>query len=216
MTRATCQARGCGRPVLCLGRCASHDGKLRYLRSQRGVTGPVDATQVRAHLHALRARGWSWSAIADAGRTSTRLAIRVADGDMATVPRRTAATILAVPITWRPSRLPVPVEGTRRRLQALAWMGWPVRTVSGRIGRGSRVLTLTMSQPRIAAALAAAVAEVYEQLADTTGPSEHTRRRAHRLGFAPPAAWDDLDIDDPATDAHGIRGASPRRKRGAA
>lgn len=44
---------------------------------------------------------------------------------------------------------------------------------------------------------AARVREIYDQLWDTPGPSEQTRRRAVKWGWRPPMAWDDAEMDVP-------------------
>jgi hypothetical protein len=43
-----------------------------------------------------------------------------------------------------------------------------------------------------------AIARVYDALWNQPGPSDKGRRRAAKLGYAPPVAWDDETIDDPA------------------
>lgn len=102
----------------------------------------------------------------------------------------------------------VPAAGTVRRLQALAVAGWPL----GRLARESgltpyRITQLVTTSPETATvAEARAVAAVYARYSGASpglcGVSHiHARAardRATAAGWAPPAAWDDDTIDDPA------------------
>jgi hypothetical protein len=102
----------------------------------------------------------------------------------------------------------VPAVGTVRRLQALAVMGWPAARLSRETGLSTYLIhrltsgalsTVTVAEHR-------AVATVYDRLS-TASPglcgvshiaARATRDRAAAAGWAPPAAWDDDTIDDPA------------------
>ncbi|MFF9758609.1 hypothetical protein ACF1G4_03410 [Streptomyces caelestis] len=98
--------------------------------------------------------------------------------------------------------------GTVRRLQGLGVAGWPV----GRLARESgltpyRITQLVTTAPAaVTVAEARAVAAVYARYSGASpglcGVSHiHARAardRATAAGWAPPAAWDDDTIDDPA------------------
>lgn len=86
--------------------------------------------------------------------------------------------------------------GTARRLQALAAIGWSITELAVQCDyRKSMIGHLqTRRRPQILRATADRVAEVYERLSMRLGPScTRTRKRAARLGWAPPLAWDDID-----------------------
>jgi hypothetical protein len=87
----------------------------------------------------------------------------------------------------------VPSAGTRRRLQALAFMGHGADGLAGRLDTGEHVIRcLQRGQPaEVPAAFAAAVAALYDELWDVRGPSARSARTARRRGFAPALAWDD-------------------------
>lgn len=91
------------------------------------------------------------------------------------------------------------VTGTRRRLEALAAIGWPTTVVAEHLQLAWRQVYSwrTTACTRIHRRHAAAVTAVYDQLCATPGPSDRTRRRARTVGLAPPLAWDDHTIDDP-------------------
>lgn len=94
----------------------------------------------------------------------------------------------------------VPAIGTRRRLQALAALGWSQREIARRLDvtQAQVHLWATDTGPTfVLATTAAPIAALYEQLCMTPGPAARTRAYAAAAGWAPPLAWDD-DIDDPA------------------
>lgn len=92
--------------------------------------------------------------------------------------------------------------GTRRRLQALAALGWSSAAVGARMGVGFRfVVQLRNSRGMVYRSTAERVAAVYEQLwAGSPGGqyADLVRRHAKERGWPPPLAWDDDTIDDPA------------------
>lgn len=88
--------------------------------------------------------------------------------------------------------------GAARRLQALAYMGWTIEQISrlsglernhvGQIRRGARTGILLTTHQKID--------RVFQQLAykRATGRSgEWTRNYAKKQGYAPAAAWGDID-----------------------
>ena len=196
--------------------------------------GLTDAQPARDHIHTLTTQGMGLKQVAAAARISSGTLTKLIygaprpDGTRRPPARRvrpdTAARLLAVtPHLADGAR--IDATGTRRRLQALAALGWSVarlaatanvdRQVLGNAATGRRALTT--------AGTARAVTRLYEQLWDTPPPATtgyeqasitSTRNRAARNGWAPPAAWDDDTIDDP--DAHpdtGEQEPSPGRKR---
>lgn len=107
-----------------------------------------------------------------------------------------AARIAATDIT-RSDRGTGPALGSRRRLQALAVIGWSVEELGAQ--SGVKFTTLAAIQrgatDGITALRAATVAALWSDLSGTRGPSTEATRRALAKGWLPPAAWD--DIDDP-------------------
>jgi hypothetical protein len=128
---------------------------------------------------------------------------------------RTARAILAVPLKPHPSRRGTNNAGTRRRVEALAWMGWTVRDIAQRAGIPRTSLTHLASGRPVSHAVALGVACVYDDLAGVQGTSAHARSKARRYRYAPPAAWDDDTIDDPNAHPQGIRRPSREQQRAA-
>lgn len=111
---------------------------------------------------------------------------------------------LAVPEpsqVWRHRADGAPVDGTgtSRRLQGLVALGWPQAHLAQRLGIQPGNLTSAVhGRADVSARFARAVAELFEELQLTPGPSSRARSRAQRLGWHPPLAWDEETIDDPA------------------
>lgn len=106
---------------------------------------------------------------------------------------------------WREGRASprmVDVTGTRRRLQALAVIGWSPALLATRLGwrapNSVRNLMSATGPAQVNIRTAAAVCALYDDLAMTAGPSMRARRHAERAGWVPPLAWDDANLDDPA------------------
>jgi hypothetical protein len=97
---------------------------------------------------------------------------------------------------------------TIRRIQALAWMGWSERELErrARIGLGTVDTVKRRKSHLVCRTTADAIAAVYDRLWDVDGGNRQSKAYARRAGWAPPAAWDDDTIGDPAArPAHGAR-----------
>lgn len=202
MTAPTCARPGCGGPREYDGFC--EPDFRRRLRSGRG--GLRDGAQAVAHLRLLRdTYGWTWQQIADEMGTGITVAHQLHTGKVKRVRERTEAAILAIPPGPAGESLRgIPAAGTRRRVQSLAWMGWPGRTVAEMAGYDRRALELSYRH-RVSVRLASRVAALYDELAGRPGPSPYIAREARKCGHAPPAAWDGIDMDDPKARPRGVR-----------
>lgn len=108
------------------------------------------------------------------------------------------------------------VTGTRRRIQALQAIGWRYVDIDRHLGRTPRATGGTWShsilgQKKVHVDHARALAAVYDTLSMTLGPSDRTRRRAQRSGYAVPLCWDDETIDDPKAVPLGSGQSKPNR-----
>lgn len=105
----------------------------------------------------------------------------------------------------------VDAAGSRRRLQALAAIGWSARALSERCSVGEPTLCVIRSGvvTRTKAAHDTAIRKMYDVLSGTPGTSASSRRWAARNRWAPPCSWD--DIDDPTERPKGL-GGTPHRK----
>ncbi|MFI5814907.1 hypothetical protein ACIA7S_28610 [Streptomyces sp. NPDC051643] len=181
-----------------------------------------DAEPVRQYVRKLMSTGLSVERIA----AGSGVTLAVVDGllygsgdNPPTVKIRTenAVKIMAyrpTPDHYAPNALR-DVTGSRRRLQALATLGWsrPVLAARYNIHRERLETMAEKKQKTTTVANARVVAAMYDDLwhrvptADEVAPwiATRTRNFAARMGFAGPLAWDDESIDDPK--------ARPRRGR---
>lgn len=187
-------ARGCRcEPCVHARRLYNKHGRVRR---ERGIRGLTDARPVAQHIARLRDAGASLQAIATAAGCSQGTVLRIEHG-APTVFASVAAGILAVK-PLRPSK--VPPVGAARRLGALFALGWPLTAISAETGL-ARTHVSTIANGRraaIATATDEAVRAAYERLSGRPGPSGYSRAWAARRGWAPPLAWEGVDIDDPA------------------
>lgn len=94
----------------------------------------------------------------------------------------------------------IPVTGTMRRLQALAAIGYSAAATGKATGMHWRhVMKLRDGDlAHVRVLTAARIATVYDRLSNeplVTREANITRTIARRHGWAPPAAWDDIDRD---------------------
>lgn len=186
----------------------------RRRRIAYGQPAPyVDAAPVQAHITRLREAGMSQQDIANAmgWQSKGRLYYVMRNPRLR---RETAAGLLAiepgVSLADLEAGRQVDATGTRRRLEALACLGWSLRSLADALGVNRELLEQACRRRYVTAETARLVGWMYDRMSMTprTGPVRAvamTRNRAARLGFVPPLAWD--DIDDPAeTPNVGVKG----------
>jgi lambda repressor-like predicted transcriptional regulator len=196
-----CGRSGCRAPATTAGYC-EHDYRLRLHTGRGGFRDPAPA---RAHVALLRELGWTWQQIADAAQLANSVAHGLSLGRYKRLRLASEQALLSVPLVPRESHRSTGATGTRRRVQALAWMGWSGAEVSHRAGVSPATLQTEIYRGRLSVRLAARVRAVYGELSGIRGPSSMAAAKARRMGFAPPAAWDDGAIDDPQARPLGVR-----------
>jgi hypothetical protein len=170
----------------------------------------VDAAPVREHIRALRAAGIGVEQIALLAGISTshvrELANPGRDGNLSVqrVRPETAQRVLRMRVDQanRAPRSLVAATGTRRRLQALVAVGWPLDKLAARLGRSSAGLRRSMLSDSVTAQTAWDVSALYEQAWNLRPPqatdqraADSSRAFAAERGWLPPLAWDDIDTD---------------------
>lgn len=163
----------------------------------------VDPRPAVEHVANLNAAGMSFAVMAKASGLTTHT-LRVLHTRKAIHPD-TARRILATRPAVHPGHL-VPAYRATRRLQALAYLGWTSTELAAHTGVSrSTIIVLTAGAWEVRASTVLAVRRTYDTLWDKTPPpgtrgqnAGHAKTRAHarRQGWAPPAAWDDIDRDD--------------------
>jgi hypothetical protein len=100
--------------------------------------------------------------------------------------------------------------GVRRRIQALAWMGWSYQAIADNAGiHHDRSLGNILKRPTIRRDTAAKIDAAYRRLCMEPGPSPKTAQRARAKGWLSALVWD--NIDDPNED-HELESARLRRR----
>lgn len=178
--------------------------------------GYVDAQPAREHVQSLMNQGMGLkrivavSGISQGSIWKLMYGKRQPDGALKPSKRITPSVeqrLLATPLDLADGAV-VRNVGTARRIQALVARGWSMSKIGLRLGITPTNMTPVANGTRdVTAATAKAVAELYDELWNTEPPHHEHRDKiaysravthAKRLGWAPPLAWDDDTIDDPA------------------
>ena len=147
---------------------------------------------------------WIASVIGTSRATVPEIAVAAAGGRPYRMTWAVSRAILRADITaategWRDA------TGTRRRLQALAWLGYPQSLIADMTGLPPATVAIIArgQQRHVTPQQWRSISAAYEQVGDLRGPSTAAHSRAVTRGWLPPATW-----DDPDTDAHPMRAAS--------
>lgn len=195
---------------------AAHARWATRRREQKrlGVWKPfVPAAPVREHLERIREAGMPVRA------TAVRLGLPYTAfeylvwGDQNNPPGELVRTETAELVLgyWPaladfPDGARIDPTGTRRRVHALETLGFSQKFIADRLGIANSNFARAMVVDRVTARVARGVAAQYDLLWNKRPEdfvvkqwvADRTRRMAARQGWAPPLAWDDDTIDDPA------------------
>lgn len=184
-------------------------GKNYRWRVARGGPALIDAATVAAHVRGLLAAGYSATAIAHVAGVDRTTVTNLADEKYPTTGRAAAERLQAVTggriLDEVGDAIRVPAIGAARRIRALQALGWPLHRLAGDVTIHQLDWIANHPDGAIPAAAYRIVRDAYDLLAMRMGPSARTRNWARRNQLAPPLAWDDDEIDDPA--------ATPRQPR---
>lgn len=190
--------------------------RIRMLRRRKNIAygrhqGVLPATTVRDHVNELRAAGWRAWQIGEASGVSEHMVFRVSVHEDARLKAGNAERLLAVRVDdERPAERASARQcsiGTRRRLQALAVIGYSFADVARHVDMEPRYMGRIMTAGFVYETTRAKVSRAYDDLWDKPrvgrDASERylirrTKARAVAHGWVPPLAWDDDTIDDPA------------------
>ncbi|MER7623889.1 hypothetical protein [Streptomyces sp. NPDC126503] len=173
----------------------------------------VDAQPARAHVEAIRATGMSIASIVkhtgvNIGTIDHLIYGKKPYPPAAKIRPENAEAILAY---WPvlddyDDGAVIDGTGTRRRVQALALIGWPRRSIHQHVNHISvQAVEKLRTKERVTARTARAVRDLYNRVSEqpaeahgvTPWVAARTRRNAAKLSYAPPSAWDPDTIDDP-------------------
>lgn len=188
--------------------------RLNALRNGGRTTVPTE--HVRQHVLHLQ-QTMSLVAIGKASGTSSAQLSRLLHGVHARMHTKTAAAILSVRPDANVGGHYVSAIGAQRRLQALVALGYSFEQLEpyfGGYGRANLRIVALGNRQWITSRTATKIKAVYDELWDKppvgTNQQERgwvtrTKRRAAKLGWAGPLAWDDDTIDDPNAKPVGMR-----------
>ena len=179
--------------------------KVRRLRHHKLRSAGIDpsmvpADEVRAHVHRLMELGWSARSIAQAsGADISHCGVTgLAQGRTEMTQRSTLGLLdlpdsASVPPTVEDG-VWVPAFGAIRRIQALLMMGWSHDDLTEITGVTTRRITRQAQGPQsVRAKNWRAIDRAFRALQAKRGPSPKARDLARGRGYAPPAAWDNID-----------------------
>lgn len=200
-------ARAKGRPATGIKGCPCipcRDAENRYDKHRRvlnatGRTVNVPAEPVAQHLDALFEAGAGWTQLTTISGVSASVISRVRRREQTIIRRTVADRILALqPGDATPPKRAVPAIGTVRRIQALMAAGHRCKDISAASNVEHSTISDLVNQrlTTIARHVAERINDGYRKLATTPGTNARARNRATREGWAPPAAWDDIDNPD--------------------
>lgn len=198
--------------------CAAAASAYESARQRRVAYGRaafVDAAPAVQHLRELAAAGVGWRRAAAAAGVAGSVVYRLLYGPAARAgqPLRarqsTVTAICAVPMPALRDlggATIVSSLGTRRRLQALAALGWSPGRLAREHDLNRQALDRALAGQPVTVRTALAVTAAYEAIGDRPAATDtpaaaagvaRTRARAAAAGWAVPAAWDDDALDDP-------------------
>lgn len=200
--------------------CKDANNERRNRQNKNKAYGRVpyiDATPAREHLQALVEQGMGpkrIAAVSGVGHgviSAILYGKHLSDGRVREpnkrITRHTHKRVLAITLDLADGARVDPI-GTSRRLKALHTLGWGINAVARHTGLDRQCLDNALHQ-RATTTMAThrAVTNLYEQLWDVPAPTgtkgervaaSRAKARAAKHGWAPPLAWDDESIDDPA------------------
>jgi len=191
----------------CLQAWRDYQDRVRRLRAYGRWAPFVDAEPSRAHVKSLQAAGIGPHRIAELSGLGYATISDLIWMRKTKVRPATEAAILAVRVdldAYAPGGT-VDGTGTRRRIQALAVVGWSIPVQAELLGLSRQSVQRITSGYGVYASTARAVSELYEKLWDQAPPEVSTgekisanrsRTEAARRGWAAPMDWD--NIDDPS------------------
>lgn len=173
-------------------------GKVRRLQHLRGEEPLYPGAPLVEHIEKLHDSGMSYALIARRAKVADTTVTYLVRGVTKSCKRDIALRILAVKPADFDAKAKRPAFRSTRRVQALYAIGHNPQTIAAE----ADLDPYTVSQVAngryefFQAATERGIRTAYNRLCTIPGPSEKAKRRAAKLGWHGPLAWD--DIDDPA------------------
>ncbi|MFE7111708.1 helix-turn-helix domain-containing protein [Streptomyces sp. NPDC057575] len=180
-------------------KAASRADLERRLDRMAGRSRHVPAGPARQHVQKLLRQGLSKAQIDRASGVPVTTVQRLVRGQ-ANIRRENAEKILRVQLNVRVTQGDVSACGAMRRVRALYALGhfnWEIARVAG-VSRDAVCYLASGKWSTLKVSMDDGIRAAYDQMSMRAGGSWKTRQLAERNGWAPPLAWDDDTIDDPA------------------
>ncbi|QXW04039.1 hypothetical protein [Rhodococcus globerulus] len=174
--------------------CSSYIGIPASRFAVMPRTTEVEPAPVRRHVATLVESGMTLNMIARAAGLSARPVWNLMNLDPDYILKPTAEAIMTV--TQRPSHHQAIVlsYGLRRRMEALAVMGWDVLAIAEECNYPHyKALHRARDGVRTQWQTHAMVAEAYERISHIRRGDVRAELRAQRRGYLSPFMWDDID-----------------------
>jgi hypothetical protein len=173
--------------------------KVRELRVAKGIPPTVPVEKTSTHVQWLSSIGFNDYAIAAAAGIAQTTVWEIRNRIYETTQMDIAARIMSVGHTPVPAqaRSRVPAFGVHRRIRALCAIGWGYTEVGRRLSVSHQRVAQIGASGQIDYETWRAIADIYDELSGEPGPSAIVRSRAVKKGWAPPLAWEGVDIDHP-------------------
>ncbi|MFD6400705.1 hypothetical protein [Nocardia sp. NPDC060249] len=170
--------------------------KAYRTRKARGEPATMPVALVRTRIQELYDLGLKPQMIASAANMSVAGVLHIMRHNTHYVRIELAARIFKVTHHPDPRQTHVPAVGARRRIRALNAIGWSTHELATRLNITTNDgLNDTIGRPTVTYVRWAAIRDLYEQLSGTPGGNAEALRVARRLKYAPPLAWEGIDID---------------------
>ena len=185
-------------------------GRTRQALLEQGLptSTKMPVSPVQEHISDLLGAGLPRTTIAAMARVdiATLLDIESASPAHKIYPA-TMNKILAVDadLDFIPGHLFVTARGAQRRIRALAARGWTLDEIARRLMWADERRDNIHNVEHVHAWVHQSLSALYEEIWNAEPPAatlsecalrDRTIRRAQRMGWAPPMAWDDIDNDD--------------------
>lgn len=165
-----------------------------------GGSNTVPRTILAAHIKTLTDSGMSQQCISRQANVAQATISYLINGRIENCQRAQALRILAVLPNTLDDKAWQPALPSIRRIRALYAAAHSSETIAAASSLGVDTISVIAAgtQKRIRPRAAAGVLAAYKALANSTGTSSRNQKRAERLGWGPPATWDDDTIADPS------------------
>lgn len=162
----------------------------------------VSAAKARRHIRTLLNQGMTKAEIAHHAAMAHQTLTRILDGQQTIINTTSDAILNVTPAARTKPEGRTNATGSRRRIQALAAIGYPLEEQARRAGLHHDKPRHLLKQKYVGTDIAEAITNLFDRLQLTPNPipsraATQARTIAQANGWLPPLAWDEDLIDNP-------------------